>query len=143
MARPNLQRFEDVPGDAVMDDAKLRTVWQQRQFRNRTIPLSQPLAILMKHVLAKRVRQLGQLADIWDESLPRSICDHTALESFNRGTLRVIVDSAAYRHKLQMLLRGGLLKEIRNRFSGSLNNIRLSIGQFYTVDPSGAMRYEF
>ena len=36
-----------------MDDAQLRTVWQQRQFHDRVAPLSAPLATLMKHNLAQ------------------------------------------------------------------------------------------
>ena len=126
-----------------MDDAKLRTVWQQRQFDDRCVPLAQPLGFLMKHVLAKRLRQLGNLADIWDSVLPRSVRDHTALESFSRGVLTVLVDSAAHRYQLQMLLSGGLMQEIRARFTGALNKIRLLPGQFFAVDFSGAARYEF
>ena len=126
-----------------MDDAKLRTVWQQRQFDDRCVPLAQPLAFLMNHVLAKRIRQLGKLAEIWDELLPRTLRDHTALESFNRGVLTVLVDSAAHRYQLKMLLSGGLMQEIRARFSGALNKIRLVPGQFFAVDLTGAARYEF
>ena len=126
-----------------MDDAKLRTVWQQRQLDDRCVPLAQPLTLLMKHVLAKRLRQLGNLAGIWDDVLPRTIRDHTALESFNRGILTVLVDSAAHRYQLRMLLNGGVEREIRDRFSGALNKIRLVPGQFFAVDLTGAARYEF
>jgi len=126
-----------------MDDAQLRTVWQQRQFDDRIAHISQPLTIFTKHVLAKRVRQLSSLAEIWDEVIPKSIADHTALESFNRGVLTVIVDSAAHRFKLKMLLEEGLTDEIRRRFSGPLDKIRLVPGQFYSVDLAGQSRYEF
>ena len=128
--------------DDAMDDAKLRTVWLQRQIDDRCVPLGQPLAFLMKHVLAKRVRQLGQLARVWDAVLPAAIRDHTALESFNRGVLTVLVDSAAHRYQLQVLLTGGLMSEIRARFSGALNKIRLVPGQFAAVDLTGATRYD-
>lgn len=134
---------DESEGTIVMDDAKLRTVWQQRQFNDRTTQLGQPLAILMKHVLGKRVRQIGKLSEIWDECLPRSIRDHTALESLNRGTLTVLVDSAAHRYQLQTLLTGGVMKEIQSRYSGPLNRIRLKPGQFYSIDLSGQPRYEF
>lgn len=127
----------------VMEDATLRTIWQQRQFDDRIAPLGQPLAVMMKHVLAKRVRQLGKLAAIWDSVIPDDIRDHTALESFNRGVLTVMVDSASHRYKLRMLLNGGLMKIIRDRFSGPLNSIRTNLGQFYSVDVTGSPRYEF
>ena len=126
-----------------MDDATLRTVWQQRQFDDRIAPLGQPLATLMKRVLAKRVRQLGALGRVWDQCVPQALQSHTALESFHRGVLTVMVDSAAHRYQLQTLLTGGLLKEIRSRFSGPLNKIRLIPGQFYSIDLGGAPRYEF
>ena len=126
-----------------MDDAQLRTVWQQRQIDDRIAHISQPLAILTKHVLAKRFHQLRDLAAIWDELIPQPITEHTALESFHRGTLTVVVDSAAHRYQLRMLLDGGLMRELQGRFSGALNKVRLVPGQFYSVDLAGRPRYEF
>ena len=126
-----------------MDDAQLRTVWQQRQFDDRTAHLSQPLTLLMKHTLAKRVRQLSKLAEVWDEVVPESIRDHTALEGFQRGVLTVIVDSSTHRYQLRTLLSGGLLGEIRRRFPAALDRVRLVPGQFSSVDLAGERRYEF
>jgi len=126
-----------------MDDAQLHTIWQQRQWDDGAIPLAQPLAALMKYTLGKRVRQLSQLAEVWDEVIPESIADHTALESFRRGVLTVVVDSAPHRFQLQTLLRGGLTDMLRERFSGALQKVRLVPGQFCAVDVSGRARYEF
>ena len=126
-----------------MDDAQLRTIWQQRQFNDRAVLLSQPLSAFMKHTLAKRVRQLGQLAEIWDDLVPEPIRDHTALDKLHQGILTVLVDSPAHRFQLRTLLDGGLEREIRTRFPGALNKIRVVPGQFYSVDLSGARRYEF
>ena len=128
---------------SVMDDAQLRTIWQQRQFREPASQLGQPLASLMKYTLAKRVRQLGKLAAVWDEVIPDTIREHTALESFQRGVLSVMVDSASHRFQLQTLLAGGVMREIQARFPGAVNRIRLVPGQFYSVDVSGSPRYEF
>jgi hypothetical protein len=118
----------------VMDDAQLRTVWQQRQFDDHIVPLAQPLAILMKHSLAWRVRKLGKLAGIWDELVPDDIRDHTALENFSRGVLTVIVDSAAHRYQLRLLLDGGLRRQMQARFGGDLGKIRLVPGRFDAID---------
>ncbi len=126
-----------------MDDAQLRTVWRQRQFNDRAAHISQPLGVLTRHILAKRVRQLSSLASVWDEVIPAAIRNHTALEGFSRGTLTVLVDSAPHRFQLQMLLDGGLMGEMRRRFSGAIDKIRLVAGQFYSVDLSGASRYHF
>ncbi|MCK4275717.1 MAG: DUF721 domain-containing protein [Phycisphaerae bacterium] len=126
-----------------MDEAQLRTIWQQRQFNDPATPLSQPIGILMKHTLAKRAKQLGQLSEIWDEVVPEGIAEHTALEGFHRSVLTVMVDSAPHRYQLQTLLAGGLTKEIQSRFPGALNKIRLIPGQFYAIDLAGTQRYEF
>ena len=125
-----------------MDDAQLRTVWEQRQLPSRLCHLSEPLTLLMKHSLSKKVRQLGQLAEIWDEVVPEEIAEHTALESFSREVMTVMVDSAAHRFQLQTLLRGGLMKIIQKQFSGAIQKIRLIPGQFYSIDLTGAPRYE-
>ena len=53
-----------------MDDRQLRTAWQNRQPAETARLLSEPLTILMKHTLAKRAKQLGTLAKVWDEVLP-------------------------------------------------------------------------
>lgn len=125
-----------------MDDAQLRTIWQQRQFQDNHSPVGQPVAMLMKYVLAKRFRQLSQLATIWDDVIPQQIREHTALESVRSGVLTVVVDSAAHRFQLQTLLNGGLLKQIRSRFKGPLDRVKLVPGQFYAVDLAGQARYE-
>ena len=117
-----------------MDDAQLQTVWQQRQFNDPVVPLGQPLAIFMKHFLAARVRKLGRLAEIWDLLVPPDIRQHTALEGFSRGVLTVLVDSAAHRYQLRMLLDGGLKRDIQTRFPGPLNKIRLIPGRFDAIE---------
>ncbi|KPK85779.1 MAG: hypothetical protein AMJ81_02760 [Phycisphaerae bacterium SM23_33] len=117
-----------------MDESQLRNVWQSRQHRDGISPLGEPLTYLMKTRLAKRVRQIGALAAIWDECIPEYIRDHTALVNFARGTLTVAVDSAAHRYQLQERLRNGLQEAIRERFPGSVNRIRLVPGQFDSLD---------
>lgn len=126
-----------------MDDARLRTIWNQRQSTQRASQLGEPLTVLMKHTLAKKARQLGKLTDIWDEVIPEEIVSHTALEGFSRGVLTVMVDSAAHRYRLRTLLSDGLMKAIQDRFNGALNKVRMIPGQFYSVDSAGEPRYEF
>jgi hypothetical protein len=126
-----------------MDDRQLRTAWQNRQQEDATTHLRGPLAMLMQHTLHKRVRQLGELARVWDDVVPEEFRDHTALEGFSRGTLTVLVDSAPHRYQLETLLRAGLLKLLTQRFSGALNRVKLVPGQFYSVDVEGFQRYSF
>jgi len=126
-----------------MDDAQLRTIWQQRQFKGGAAHLSQPLTVLMKYKLGRRVRQLSQIAGAWDAVIPPEIQEHTALESFRNGVLTIAVDSAARRFQLKTLLSAGLQKEIQKRFPGAIRRIHLIPGQFYSVDLSGRPRYDF
>ena len=127
-----------------MDDAQLQTIWQQRQRPQRATALAAPLGVLMKRTLGRRVKQLGALSEAWDDLLPEALRDHTALESFARGVLTVMVDSAAHRFQLQTLLEGGLLKELRARCPQAINKVRLLPGQFYSVDlENGERRYGF
>ena len=130
-------------GAVLLDESQLRTLWQQRQFNDRVTPLAHPLGLLMKRTLARKVRQVGKLSEIWDEVIPESIAGHTALESFQRGVLTVMVDSAPHRFQLQTLLMNGVLKHMQSRFSGALNKVRLIPGQFASIDLSGSRRYEF
>ncbi len=126
-----------------MDDAQLHTIWQQRRAEHRIVPLAEPLGILMKHHLERRIKQLGDLAVLWDDVIPAGIRHHTALETFRRGVLTVLVDSAAHRFQLQTLLTGGLLKALQQRFRGPLNKVRLLPGRFYGLDrETGQKRYD-
>ncbi len=126
-----------------MDDQQLKTAWQNRQVHDEVTHLSGPVATFMKHTLAKRVRNLGELAVAWDEVIPADLREHTALEGFSRGTLTVLVDSAAHRFQLEMLLKGGIQKALAERIPGALNRIKLMPGQFCSVDIDGRRRYEF
>jgi hypothetical protein len=126
-----------------MDDAQLRTIWQQRRAGNRVTPLAVTLGAFMKQHLGKRVKKLSELAILWDEVIPDNLRRHTALENFRQGVLTVMVDSASHRFELQTLLRGGVFRAIQERFRGALNRIRLVPGQFYSVDrETGRRRYE-
>lgn len=98
----------------------------------------------MKRTLAKRVRQLGAVAAVWDEMVPEPLRDHTALEGFQQGVLTVMVDSAPHRFELEMLLKGSLLKELRASCPQAINKVRLVPGRFYSVDlETGQQRYSF
>jgi hypothetical protein len=127
----------------MINDRQLRTTWQNRQRPETVSKLDGSLQMLMKHTLAKRVKQLGKLAEVWDRCVPEEIRSHTALESFSRGVLTVVVDAAPYRFQLETLLRGGLRATLAEQFGGPLSRIRLVPGQFASVDIEGHPRYHF
>ncbi|HNX26412.1 MAG TPA: DciA family protein [Phycisphaerae bacterium] len=106
--------------------------------------LAAPLTMLMKHQIGRRVKKLSELSVIWDELLPDIIREHTVLDDFNNGTLKVVVDSPAVRFELQTILRSGIERELKTRFGGALNKIKIVPGQFYTLDrETGQPRYSF
>jgi len=98
----------------------------------------------MNKRLAKPFRQLRKLEAAWEAVVPAELREHTALEGFDRGTLKVLVDSASHRFHLEMLLRDGLLKQLRQQSAAPLDRVRLAPGQFYDLDPeTGDRRYAF
>ena len=113
-----------------MDDAVLQTVWQQRQRPIGYRPLAASMDVLVGKTLAKRVKQIASLVDIWEEIIPEPLLGHTALESFKAGTLTVAVDSSSFRFQLQQLLNGGLVAQLQARCAEPLNKVRLVPGQF-------------
>jgi len=126
-----------------MDDAQLMTIWQQRRRINRATPLAHSLDALTGK-LKKRYNQLSKLASAWEEVIPDELRHHTALEGYSRGTLTVLVDTASQRFHIEMLLRGGLLKELQSRSPAPINRVRLTPGEFYSTDPeTGQRRYGF
>ena len=126
-----------------MDDAQLMTIWKQRRRINRATPLAHSLDALTSK-LKKRYNQLGKLAAAWEEVIPGELRHHTALEGYHRGTLTVLVDTASQRFHIEMLLRGGLLKELQSRSPAPINRVRLAPGEFYTTDAeTGERRYGF
>jgi len=108
-----------------MDDATLRTIWQQKRGKYRPVNLAEPLAVLMKKNLARNVRDVGDISEAWDEILPPEILPHTALESYNRGVLTVSVSSSSRRYQLQTFLSGGGMQELRERSRRALNRVKL------------------
>lgn len=117
-----------------MDESQLRHIWQNRQRFDRTAHLGDALEYLMKRQLAKRVKQVGQLAEVWDACIPEFIRARAALVSYTRGVVTVAVDSAPHRYQLQQLLSGGLLAAIRERFAGPINRIKVVPGSFEYLD---------
>jgi hypothetical protein len=108
-----------------MDDATLRTIWQQKRGRYRPVNLAEPLTILMKKELSRNVRDVGDISEAWDQILPPEIVNHTSLESYNRGVLTVSVSSSSRRFQLQTFLSGGGLQELRDRCRRAINKVKL------------------
>lgn len=112
-----------------MDDNTLRTIWQQKRGKYRTINISEPLSILMKHQLAKQVSNFSDISEAWQDTMPEDVLEHAVLKSFNRGILTVAVKSSAKRFQLQTFLSGQGLRLLRTRAKRAINKVKVIPGK--------------
>ena len=93
--------------------------------------LGETLAALHGQV-ARRQPKMEKLADAWCRFVPESMCARCSLESFVRGRLTVVVDSAPHLYELKQLLLAGLEREILRACKGAgLTRIALKRGRWY------------
>lgn len=81
-----------------------------------------------KREVQKPYEQLGELADVWTELVPKELASHTRLMSLNRGVLRVAVDSSGRLYELDRLLRSGVFDQIVTRHKGkAIRRVELKV----------------
>lgn len=98
--------------------------WRSRPGRDQT------LSFLVDHVKSHVVRphrQVGQLAELWQELVPAEMVERTTLTSFTRGILTVHVADSATLYQLDRLLRGGIEQQLRQRCNTTLRSVRLKV----------------
>ena len=96
-----------------------------------------------KNTVQKRQTKLTQIAECWAVLVPPDLSDHCSLESLNRGTLSVLVDSASHLYELKQLLLSSLEKQlIQNCKATGLRKITLRPGRWYEGD-EGKVRLQF
>jgi hypothetical protein len=71
--------------------------------------------------------KLEGVAEFWQTHVPANILRHCRLAGFHRGTLSVMLDSAAVRTELETRLRSGLLRVLQNESRGALFRVKTSI----------------
>ena len=88
-----------------------------------------------KHSIQKPQLKFGSISECWNTLIPSTLIDHTALQSFSKGALLVLVDSSAHLYELRTLLLSGLQDQIllACRSSG-LRKITLKHGRWYQGD---------
>jgi hypothetical protein len=106
---------------------QLETLREHRGTRERDASISNVIAGTAQHA-TRTHRKLGQLIARWEELLPPDLTSHTSLGGLRNGVLHVVVDSSSAAYELDRLLRGGLEKQLQQRFRGSLARIRVRIG---------------
>src|SRR4051812_43257253 len=115
------------------NDADLRRLARVKQATPAPIPALGPeLITFFKHGIQKRQTKFGAIADCWSQLIPETLLDHTALESFHRGQLTVLVDSSTHLYELKQLLLSGLQRQLLIACkSAGLRKINLKLGRWY------------
>jgi hypothetical protein len=117
-------------------------------FKTRDITVGNPLGPeligFFKQSVAKRQTKLVKIAECWEVLVPATLNEHCALESLNRGTLTVLVDSSSHLYELKQLLLAGLQDQLMMACkSTGLKKISLRPGRWYNADSeSRAPRFD-
>ncbi len=120
------------------DKKKLREVIKRRQIRTAAQPLSKSVDAFLRRKVIPRQKKLMVLGEAWIELLPPVLQEHSCLENFNRGQLRVLVDNSTYLAELNMMVREGLTEQLREMCPNvPLSKIKLVYGQWYHTDEEG------
>lgn len=97
-----------------------------------------------KHSVEKRHTKLGKIAASWEMLVPATLNGHCALESLNKGTLTVLVDSASHLWELKQLLLAGLQQQLLIACkSAGLRKINLKPGRWYQGEAAGDRKLRF
>jgi hypothetical protein len=111
---------------------------------SRAVSLGPELIDFFKQSVTKRQTKLVKVAECWSSLIPPLLNDHCALESYSRGTLTVIVDSASHLYELKQVLLSGLEKQLLFACKSSgLRKIMLRPGRWYEGDSSNERRLRF
>lgn len=106
-------------------------------------PLGEEMLGFFKQSVQKRQTKLATIASCWGRLVPDTLSEHCALESLNRGTLTVVVDSSSHLYELKQLLLAGLQKQLLLACkSAGLKKITLKFGRWYDGD-DGEQRVKF
>lgn len=108
---------------------RLRAVWQNRQRGAEPVPVGALVRALVRSEGLDQPNLLRSLRGTWEELVGPELSQHSRLEGFRRGTLRVQVDSAAHMAELQVLVRAGLAERVAANFGQRpVSSIRLRLG---------------
>ena len=128
-------RFRSAGGRGPAEAGNLIEIWRTRQRRIQAKPIKDSVNRFMRRVVAPRRKKLMQLGRAWQELLPAELLDHSCLEGFRGGQLRVLVDSASHMSELDLLIREGMPDQLRQLCpSVPLSGIKLVYGNWYRTD---------
>jgi hypothetical protein len=127
------------------EEAELRRLARVKGTNRSPAPnLGPQLVSFFKYSVQKRQAKFGQIGECWQQLVPQMLADHTALESFSRGTLTVLVDSSSHLYELRTLLLSGLQQQLLLACkSAGLRKIALKPGRWYSGEDPRDRRISF
>jgi hypothetical protein len=112
--------------------------WKARRTPRETPNLGGEVVKLFTKQIRPRQEKFGQIGEAWVALVPAAVAEHCCIESFNRGTLTVKVDSSAHLYELKQLLLAGLQDELTVACpSACLRKVNLRPGRWYQDSASG------
>lgn len=129
---------------SLWDNKKLQQVCQARSRPQRVKPLGELLDKFLRQAVIPRQKKLSRLGRAWQELLPPELGEHSCPESLHSSRLRILVDDAASMYELELLLKEGLLEQLRTCCPRmSISQVKLVRGQWYHIDDEGNKISEF
>ena len=108
--------------------SQLKQLRQWRAWRDRDISVGATIHELQRS-LKKNNKHLTQLIEAWDDLVPEQIHQSANPTSFQGGVLEVLADGSPTAYQLNRLIRAGLLRELQQRCSGTLKQIRVRVAK--------------
>ena len=128
MARETTRR----PDRQLAELARLHQVKQGAPTAPAAAALGPELIDFFKNSVQKRHTKFASIAECWSRLVPALLNEHCALESYTRGTLTVLVDSASHLYELKQLLLAGLQQQLLLACAqAGLRKIALKHGRWY------------
>ena len=128
------------------DEADLKRLSRvKRTTRTPEPTLGAEMVEFFKRSVQKRQTKFAKIGECWGVLVPETFCDHTSLESFSKGTLTVLVDSASHLYELKQLLLAGLQQQLLLACANAgLRKINLRPGRWYDGDSptGGKLRFD-
>jgi len=113
-----------------VDDAsiKIEQLQKWRAVRKRELRIDAVMHTFCRS-LKKTNKQLLQIQDAWNELMPAHLSQVAIPFSLRSGILEVTVDSSPTAYKVNRLVRSGLLRQLQQRCSGTLRQVRVRIAR--------------
>lgn len=127
------------------EDAEFRRLARVKQLEHRSAAALGPeMVAFFQQSVQKRQTKLAKIGECFGKLVPETLTDHCSLESLNRGTLTVLVDSASHLYELKQLLLAGLQQQLMLACkSAGLRKISLKPGRWYEDKPESGRSIRF